>query len=423
MKMRRISGLAILTLLLLHGCQTKMPVTSRNMAVNYDPSLSELHPVYNVFHPSDSTSELAGGVPRSELQFVANGQDEPKATIDFHYRLFERKAQDVMLDSGTARIEVLKSEAKLQTVHFSQTIRSNTTELCILELNLRDVNSKSSAHRYLTMDRSSKFTRQNYKATYVDNNQPVLTPFVEADRKIKVSWNQSWSSPLVQYYQREFPLAPPPFAAQTIKTYSFTADSIYQALINQEREVIIEPHQIGFYHLNPDTSQKEGITFFVFNDSYPFINDTNQLIEPLRYLSSKKEYLDITSSNYAKSEVDKFWLRMAGDKERARDLIKEYYSRIHESNYHFSSYTEGWRTDRGMTYIVFGPPNSVFIEKTRETWLYGEEGNYASWNFIFNKVENPFSDQDYQLERSPNHRTFYHQAVETWREGRSFTSK
>ncbi|MPN51542.1 hypothetical protein SDC9_199190 [bioreactor metagenome] len=82
----------------------------------------------------------------------------------------------------------------------------------------------------------------------------------------------------------------------------------------------------------------------------------------------------------------------------------------------FTSYTEGWQTDRGMIYIVFGPPNIVYRSDDTESWIYGEENNFFSITFTFNKVKNIFCDNDYILQRAPVYKDNWFRAVDIWRQ-------
>jgi hypothetical protein len=56
--------------------------------------------------------------------------------------------------------------------------------------------------------------------------------------------------------------------------------------------------------------------------------------------------------------------------------MEEYYRRIEFANTNFTSYIEGWRTDRGMVYITLGPPNDIerhpfeSESKPYEIWSY-----------------------------------------------------
>ena len=121
-------------------------------------------------------------------------------------------------------------------------------------------------------------------------------------------------------------------------------------------------------------------------------------------------------SKNIKKEIDKFWIKNAGNPDRARVIIRKYYNRVQDANAMFTSYHEGWKTDRGMIYIVYGPPNVVYRSSHHETWIYGEVGNMLSVNFKFLKVKNPFTDNDYSLtDKSPIYKDGWYNAIDTWR--------
>ena len=90
---------------------------------------------------------------------------------------------------------------------------------------------------------------------------------------------------------------------------------------------------------------------------------------------------------------------------RARAMIHKYYSRVVDANNYFTSYHEGWKTDRGLIYIVYGPPKIVYRGKDIEEWLYGEKGNNNSIRLQF----------DYSLVKSPSYKEKWYNIVNTWR--------
>lgn len=58
------------------------------------------------------------------------------------------------------------------------------------------------------------------------------------------------------------------------------------------------------------------------------------------------------------------------------ELMEEYYSRVEYANKNFKHYIEGWKTDMGMVFIIFGSPNNVdrhpfdINSKPYEVWYY-----------------------------------------------------
>ena len=81
-----------------------------------------------------------------------------------------------------------------------------------------------------------------------------------------------------------------------------------------------------------DTLTNQGFTLFNFQEGYPNLINANQLIPPLRYLTTKEEFASLVSSSDSKLAVDQYWLSKASSKERARNLIRIYYSRVEFAN-------------------------------------------------------------------------------------------
>jgi GWxTD domain-containing protein len=132
---------------------------------------------------------------------------------------------------------------------------------------------------------------------------------------------------------------------------------------------------------------------------------------------SKEEFESCKQAPDKKAAIDKFWLTIGGSNERARELLKRYYGRVKEANKYFSSYTQGWKTDRGMIFIIYGHPTNNYRTSGAEVWVYGTEGSPSAQRFVFKKTQNPFSDNDFVLERSQFYKDSWYYAVDYWRQG------
>jgi len=114
-------------------------------------------------------------------------------------------------------------------------------------------------------------------------------------------------------------------------------------------------------------------------------------------------------------------LKLNPDLASARELIRVYYNRVFYANLYFSSYKEGWKTDRGMIYIIFGPPRMLERDSEKETWTYFSRKGGNTAIFEFNRKENQFTNLDYQLERNTNSSSFWREAIESWRKGKVYS--
>jgi hypothetical protein len=77
-------------------------------------------------------------------------------------------------------------------------------------------------------------------------------------------------------------------------------------------------------------------------------------------------------------------------------------------------------------FYVFPPQTKSIINKALfadEIWVYGPETDANALRFIFKKTDNPFSNNDYVLQRSTLDKEPWYTAVEYWRQGKIFIQK
>jgi GWxTD domain-containing protein len=156
----------------------------------------------------------------------------------------------------------------------------------------------------------------------------------------------------------------------------------------------------------------------VTNDRYPKLTYPEQLSGPIQYMSTNTEIKSIQSAEDAKKALDRYWLSlMNGHQDLARSVIKSFYTRVEEANRLFTTYKEGWKTDKGMIFIVLGNPDKVQRSKDREVWVYNQRGGANNINFTFNKRNNQFVDNHYELVRYVEYQPIWYPIVEAWRTG------
>lgn len=120
-------------------------------------------------------------------------------------------------------------------------------------------------------------------------------------------------------------------------------------------------------------------------ESEKFLSETRYIITP----EEKKEFLRLPPEK-KKDYVEEFWAR------RPAGFREEYYKRINEANRLFRGGRPGWLQDRGMVYIIYGPPSnierypmgSVSYPYAHEIWYY----EYLQIVFY-----DPYSSGDYRL--------------------------
>jgi GWxTD domain-containing protein len=224
------------------------------------------------------------------------------------------------------------------------------------------------------------------------------------------------SDSLYVFYFRHFnDIAPPPFTLESAKIFPWKQDSVFTIPFQENKTGMLNFQRAGVYHFMADTTLRHGFTVFVSKADFPFISNHAQMSGPLRYICSNKEFQQILETPDLRTAVEDFWLKISSNPEAATRQIRDYYNRVQYANVFFTSYKEGWMTDRGMIYIVMGRPGVVYKSPYQEIWIYGQEKNLHSTTFEFRKVLNPLSDNDYLLMRYPVLKDRWYRAVDMWR--------
>lgn len=159
----------------------------------------------------------------------------------------------------------------------------------------------------------------------------------------------------------------------------------------------------------------------VFGPGFPRLTSIPQLIGPLAYFARPDEILEIlaaTAPEEQRLRFDRFWLRLAGSPEAATNVIRQYYTRVEQANLLFSAYKEGWKTDKGMVYIVFGPPGYIDRTYRAESWDYDN-----GYRFTF-RTTNPLRVDEptrvWVLDRNIGYEGIWTKTVDLLRSGKAY---
>lgn len=118
------------------------------------------------------------------------------------------------------------------------------------------------------------------------------------------------------------------------------------------------------------------------------ITDIKLATDQLKYIATKKQISNIKKAPKSErlNRFEEFWKKKDPTPGTERnELMDIYYSRIQYSNENFSGFRDGWKSDMGMIYIIFGPPNDIERHpfersgKPYEIWYYYTYNRY----FVF----------------------------------------
>ncbi len=109
------------------------------------------------------------------------------------------------------------------------------------------------------------------------------------------------------------------------------------------------------------------------------ISDIELAIRQIKYIADKKEFdkLKNAAADEKLHKFEQFWLNHDPTPgTEANEGMDEFYRRVQYTNENFTVFRDGWKTDMGMIYIIFGPPSDIerhpfdLESKPHEIWYY-----------------------------------------------------
>lgn len=413
----------VFILMLLFACQTPSKISNQNLSYSYKKNETILHPQFTIQHTGPQTSVIHFSISTSELLYVRSGESKTfTARVALTYRLLKSYDDKLAIDTGSVLVLDKNFSDKPFLLIAKTEFKAVYPNNYVLEVVVQDLNRNISSKSILNVYKTSFQTAQNFILTDTTYRQPLFRNMIRKNETVNMHYTGGKQQQIlfVRYYNRQFPLPAPAFSTFTPKPFEYKADSIFSVALDTSGTAKLHLEKLGFYHFQLDTTLKDGFTVYRFSEEFPYLTTPEQLVPILRFITTRQEFEDLMAQADKKKAIDDFWIKNGGNSERAKSILKSYYTRAQDANLYFTSYCEGWKTDRGLIYTIFGQPNTLYKQENVETWVYGEDASYKSLSFVFVKVINPFSENDYQLNRSDMFKDEWYKSVDAWRQGRAY---
>lgn len=400
----------LLLLLFLFSCRSTLYVPSVNLAENYGEDF--LSPLVNVIHYDAKLS---------------NSEGDSVTAFSFVFRFssflskYENNQCHIQLKVGVKFFHSLNKGSLTDSFSFSQAIPLRTSPMdtfVIIKyrpllqypffalIDVMDINRNKTFQYIWTFEKKLPVHEKN--VSLISYNQRRVVSLYDT---VKFSLTESFKEVQLRYYTfGDFP--EPPFVTSSSLWKVLTEKPVPLRMDSNQYSFVAE--QEGLYVLKT-ASERGFYAWLAVQKNFPLVTTYEGMVKPMRYIMTQKEYEDLIQGANLVEKVEKFWLRLGGNEEMARQLIRRYYHRVVRANELFTNHVEGWRTDRGMMYVVMGAPSSVYRNDQSEVWIYGQENNWMSMQFRFVRKEILSGIYDYVLERNSQYRDMWYNMIEIWR--------
>jgi GWxTD domain-containing protein len=418
----------ILSSAVFYSCgTTHKTVDSKDLSYLYNPTKSPINPLYNVLNQSDELSMLSIKFFPSDLYFSeANAQGVPTAQILIAVKLFNISQGKLLTDTAAYNVSFVRDDRRLEYI-YEIPLKVEKGNQYTAEIRIMDRLRLQVVQAFIPFNTLSNYNKYNFKIqSYFDKNE-LFTQVLKVNEYINLLYSREpIDSLFISYYKAFREVPDPPSMMLPEKILDYEPERVI-ALHYSDTLPLMFPRE-GVYHCSVGRDIKEGCTLLNLGPDYPSMSSPEIMIEPLAYLISPEEVDTLRMALKPKVALDEFWIKYGGNVEKARELIRIYYTRVLYSNFYFTSYKQGWRTERGMIYIIYGPPDKVYKTTEGENWGYRKPVVKSSWGgrytvsdeylfFNFKKRDNLFSDNDYYLSRNETMVTYWDKAIASWRKG------
>ncbi|MBR4324080.1 MAG: GWxTD domain-containing protein [Bacteroidales bacterium] len=392
---------------------------SEQLALMYNPYSTTIHPKVFAKKHNLEDIDLYVIINDGELLFSkANAQKSNTAVIKIFYKVMESYENTELIDSCTRTINFAK-EASSKTYAIKLKLKPQELKKFVIQTTVTDLlRGKMSIH-FTEIDKTDPFSEDNYMVTKLDNMQPLAEHYIKKGDAVRVDYlcNSIWPTMITgnKPHEPTIPLLPymsDPAVEDTTIFYNTMKENASYTLRGRDAQI---------YASTADTNYNRNFVLPCFDGDFPNIDTPDEMMLPLAYLATPEEYANLRQAKAKKLAVDDFWYSCTRDIRRAKELIKVFYSRAIISNLLFTDYRKGMLTDRGMVYIVLGPPKILAITSTSEVWTYKDTKSGQKIRFVFRRTSTRLSDEKYVLRRGTEFKNVCDKAVSSWRKGTIYT--
>lgn len=380
----------LLFLLALQRPVQAQSIAGTNLAHWYNPS-NEVEFTWKLVNGTDSLSVF--------YKFQVVG---PLVATDYTIEWEKRQSYGQRKgDSIPSPAEVMYSDVKSEVGKISL---AKPTEPWLLVAKVINLQTKASQLYFKKME--ATYPIDGYLSL---DDSVAFQHYVTTEDRVTLRSVQDKKDMVVFRYRIDFTPASPPFAEKENRVASLLqADSVFRATAESQR---FGP---GLYLVQADSNSVRGFSFLVTDPAYPGFARVEDLAPPLIFICTKEEFERLKNAGSNKKEIDKVILEITGNTERAKNFMRSYFRRVELANRYFTSYKEGWKTDRGMIYLIFGAPDEVNCTGDNEIWNYESQ----KVRFTFLKSGSIYDPDNFVLVRDKRFGVTWFNTIDMWRKSR-----
>ncbi|MCH8904696.1 MAG: GWxTD domain-containing protein [Bacteroidetes bacterium] len=403
--------IVLLASLLGFTCQPGLRIFDGS-AGQQDVSSNQYNIEWKIYHTGKDSSTCILKVPYIKPYFKGE-ESAGSANLMISFKVNSSEKESDLKKRDTLSLSAWFADNMEGVIYYWFNFSRPSKQASILDLNILGDSAVIIETLKIGINSFEQFTDQNFVIIPESNVPPVMDQYVTANTRIALIYNGEVRSFYIKVVLGGFEPVPPPHIFYDRDQYIWDHDTNFVSSIKD----FIKIESDGFYQFRLDSNSTNSYYVVGLEEDYPRITQPRNRIRTLIYLMTTKEYGRVVNDQNHEERFNEFWFNIGGSQERAAVLSGHYLDRIENANRMYTTIMEGWKTDRGMIYIIFGNPDVIETPGQKLVWLYNNmEGNPV--RFVFKKPKKPIHRSEYYLVRQETYREPWFEAVNNWRLGR-----
>jgi GWxTD domain-containing protein len=182
----------------------------------------------------------------------------------------------------------------------------------------------------------------------------------------------------------------------------------------------------GMWQQGPKTFGQRGILavgqpsdkhyFLVADKGFPEPETAAEQLAAMQYLISAVDYRSMRTCPQLSECITKYWLNNCKTTAIGQQQLQRFNERVMWANVLYSDYRNGWQTDRGAVFLLFGEPDMIRLLPDVEYWYYEKAPLYEgeSIEFCFRRQTQHFYPQLFSCERRLGYQNYWMEAALQW---------
>lgn len=398
--------IAWLCMVVFTACTPQGLMLTNNLAVTMHSAAYRSIDGVVCFAPVADSIEVYLSIDTERLPITINAEGQAFRSLTVRLQLFEAFASRILTDSATLLTGPITAG---QAGPFILKGRMRAPSGKSYQLAIRPAGIATTHWALYSFDRRSPQNGVHFLLTD-SSNQPYFASVVNAGQDLFIRPAAFFDHQYIIVRRAVATALPlPVFAAAPPEAVRPVFGYYGRLRIEGEESVPVVFKNPGLFALQFDTLRSGALMVQVSSSAA----EMEMLKQALRYICTDDEWRWLEEGD--RSAWD-FWESIGGSTQRAIQLARRYNDRVRHAVQHFAGVSPGWATDRGMVYIVLGPPDEIFRNDLFETWNYRRQGTFEPVSFNFRRIAAWPEGWDYVADRNPLYRQIWYDAVERCRQ-------